>query len=130
MTTEAHLQVYRGEVLVFSSNGNWLHPLFELEDFLADSGRDAEDLLLRDKLIGRGAAVLIARMGFRTCHGAVVSRRALPVLDDHGITCTRDELVDRLDCATETALTDDMSLESAYAEIARRAGRSAAPAAS
>ncbi len=67
-------------------------------------------------------------MGFRVCHGVVVSRRALPVLEDHGITCTRDTLADRLNCATETALTDDMSLESAYAEIARRAGRPAAPA--
>ncbi len=54
MTAEAPLQVYRGEVLVFSSNGKWLHPLFDLEDFLAGSGRDAGDLLLRDKLIGRG----------------------------------------------------------------------------
>ena len=32
------LELYLGSRMVFSSTGKWLHPLFELEDFLADSG--------------------------------------------------------------------------------------------
>jgi len=108
---------------VFSSDGKWLHPLFDLEDFLKGETLDPGALSLEDKLIGRGAAVLIARMGIRRCHGRTVSRRALPVLETHGVECTWDELTDRLACQTETALNDEMSLDDSYAELARRAGR-------
>ncbi len=118
-----NLTVYRGEETVFTDNGNWLHPLFALEDFLKDRDIDPASLRLKDKLIGRGAAVLIQRMGISECHGTIVSSRGLSYLEKHSIQCTYDELVDRLECQTELVLTDEMSPEDAYSELSRRAGR-------
>ncbi len=115
--------VKRQEVILFEHDGNWLHPLFALEDFLAGENLKADDLSLEDKLIGRGAAILIARMGIKRCHGRVVSRKALPVAEKYNITLTWDSLVDTLSCQTEQVLTEDMSLEESYRELARRAGR-------
>lgn len=109
--------------VVFTSRGKWLHPLFELEDFLRESREPREELSLEDKIIGRGAAVLIARLGIPLCRGRLMSRRALPILERHGVRFSWETLVDALDCATETALTDEMSLDEAYRELARRAGR-------
>jgi hypothetical protein len=109
---------------VFTSGGKWLYPLFELEDFLENKKIDPADLILEDKIIGRGAAVLIARLGIRKCHGRLVSEKALPVLEEYGVACTWDSLVPAIDCRTEVVLTDAMSLEEAYRELSLRAGRS------
>ncbi len=118
-----NLTVYRGEETVFENDGNWLHPLFALQDFLDSADYDPAELNLKDKLIGRGAAVLIYRMGIKNCHGLTVSSRGLSFFDKKSITCTYDKLVDKLDCQTEIVLTDDMSTEDAYNELSRRAGR-------
>ncbi|MDC7235980.1 MAG: DUF1893 domain-containing protein [Spirochaetales bacterium] len=118
-----NLKVYKGEELVFSHDGHWLHPLFALEDFLSGSELDAHDLTLEDKLIGRGAAVLISRMGFRSCYGKTVSQRGLSWFEQKSVDCGYGKLVEKLDCQTELILTDDMTEEDAYAELARRAGR-------
>jgi len=109
---------------IFTDDGHWLHPLFALEDHLKSLDVDSSLLELRDKLIGRGAAVLICRMGIKKCHGSVVSRRGLSYLNKYSIECTYDTLVDRLDCQTELVLTDEMSSDDAYSELSRRAGRS------
>ena len=63
-------------------------------------------------------------MGITVCHGRVMSRRALPVLERHGISYSYDTLVDTLQCQTESVLTDDMPLQAALEELRRRAGRS------
>ncbi|MDA3958504.1 DUF1893 domain-containing protein [Oceanispirochaeta sp.] len=118
-----NLTVTQNSSVVFTHNGHWLHPLFALEDFLTGSDLDASQLYLNDKLIGRGAAVLIHRMGFRRCHGQTLSIRGLTLLKELGIQCSYDLLVDRLDCQTELVLTDDLSLDDAYLELCRRAGR-------
>ena len=49
---------------IFTSYGKWLHPLFELEDYLADHAFQPDHLILQDKIIGKAAALLILRMGF------------------------------------------------------------------
>jgi len=108
---------------LFTHDGHWLHPLFALEDHIRISGVDASGLFLRDKLIGRGAAVLISRMGIKSCHGVTVSKRGLDYFQRKGIECSFDTLVDKLDCQTELVLTDEMSDEEAYNELSRRAGR-------
>ena len=115
--------VKRQEEILFEHDGNWLHPLFALEDFLNKENLKTEDLYLEDKLIGRGAAVLIACMGIQRCHGRVVSRKALPLAEEYNITITWDTLVDTLACQTEQILTGDMTLEESYRELSRRAGR-------
>ncbi len=98
--------VRKQDQIIFENDGKWLHPLFALEDFLSESAYEGKDLTLEDKLIGRGAAVLIARMGIKKCHGRVVSRKALPVLEKYRIEVSWDELIDTLACQTEQVLTD------------------------
>ena len=50
---------------IFTSFGKWLYPLFELEDYLAEHPIQPENLILQDKIIGKAAALLIHRLGFR-----------------------------------------------------------------
>ena len=59
------LELFSASQPVFSSAGKWLHPLFELEDFLdgAGSGLDRASLSLRDRIAGKAAALLIVRLG-------------------------------------------------------------------
>ncbi len=119
-----NLEVYQLDTVIFSSDGAWLHPLFELMDYIEREQIPPETLTVHDKLIGRGAAVLLASMGIPACHGRVMSRRALPVLKRYGISYSYDTLVDSLQCMTESVLTDDMPLQAALEELQRRAGRS------
>ena len=109
--------------IIFEHDGKWLHPLFALEDFLKEKGIEGSDLFLEDKLIGRGAAVLIARLGIKKCHGRVVSRKALSITQKYGMEITWDTLVETLACQTEQTLSEDMSLEESYRELSGRAGR-------
>lgn len=119
-----NLTVSHQNRIIFSHDGHWLHPLFALEDFLNDSEYDPAELYLKDKLIGRAAAVLIHRMGFKNCHGNIISSRAVKFFEEQNIKFTYVELVKRLECQTELILTDDVSPDEAYAELCRRAGRS------
>jgi len=118
-----NLTVRKDDEIVFTSNKSWLYPLFDLMEFLTSGTITANTLFVQDKLIGRGAAVLLAKMGIMHCHGKIISKRALPVLEEHGITYSYDKLVDQLECQTEIVLTDNMTLEEAYLELSRRAGR-------
>lgn len=118
-----NLTVLNNSKIVFTSNKSWLHPLFDLMDFLTPGNIPAEKLFVQDKLIGRGAAVLLAKMGITRCHGKIISKRALPVLDEYRIAYSYDTLVEQLECKTEIVLTDDMSLQEAFLELSRRAGR-------
>lgn len=110
---------------VFSTGGRWLHPLFELEDFLSAHPMDAGRLFLEDKIIGLGAAALIVRMGFKRCRGGVLSERAIPLLEKYGVACGWGERVERIGCRTEDLITVDSPLEEVYADLTRRAGRPA-----
>lgn len=107
--------------LIFTHHGRWLHPLFALLDFLDSQALlDRSSLLLRDKIIGRGAAVLIARAGIKKVHGDLVSQRALPLLQGHGIAVTWDALVDGIQCMTEGLITEEMPLDTAVALLYER----------
>ena len=118
-----NLSVSHHNEIIFSNDGHWLHPLFALMDFLDSADYSPSELFLTDKLIGRGAAVLIHRMGIRRCHGLTVSSRGLSYFNRMDVECSYDNLVETLDCQTELILTDDVSSEEAYAELSRRAGR-------
>jgi hypothetical protein len=113
---------------LFSTGGKWLHPLFELEDFLAGKDLDAAALRVEDKIIGLGAAALIARMGFRRCRAGLLSERAIPLLEKYGIEYAWDQKVERLGCMTEDIIDIEAGLDAAHAELSRRAGRADTPA--
>ena len=106
---------------IFTSFGKWLYPLFELETYLATHAVQPERLLLQDKIIGKAAALLIHRMGFRTVKAGVLSKLGEDVLRRFGIAYTYEQLVDCIHCQTEVLLTNVDDPEEAYRLVKRRA---------
>src|SRR5215475_357762 len=93
---DATLTVFHNGMPIFSSRGTWLHPLFELEAYLADHAFQPAHLILQDKIIGKAAALLIHRLGFQTVKAGVLSRLGEAVLQRHGIAYTSEQLVERI----------------------------------
>jgi hypothetical protein len=108
---------------IFTSHGKWLHPLFELEDYLAEHPIQSENLILQDKIIGKAAALLIHRLGFRIVEAGILSRLGEAVLQRHGIAYTYEQLVERIHCQTEELLATVEDSEEAYQLVKVRAGR-------
>lgn len=120
---EPTLTVLRDGIPIFTSYGKWLHPLFELEDYLADHPISPEGLILQDKIIGKAAALLIHRLGFRTIKVGILSKPGEAVLQRQGIAYTYEQLVDRIHCQTEALLAEVEESEEAYHMLKARAGR-------
>lgn len=120
---EPTLTVFHDGTPIFTSYGKWLHPLFELEDFLADHPVQSEHLLLQDKIIGKAAALLIYRLRFHTLKIGILSIPGEAVLQRNGIAYAYEQLVDRIRCQTEELLADVEDPEEAYDLLKVRAGR-------
>ena len=120
---ETTLTVCHNDTPIFTSHGKWLHPLFELEDYLAEHPIQPENLILQDKIIGKAAALLILRLGFRTVNAGVLSKLGEAVLQRHGIVYTYEQLVDRIHCQTEELLATVEEPEEAYQLVKAKAGR-------
>jgi len=120
---ETTLTVFHNGTPIFTSDGKWLHPLFELEDYLAEHAFQPDHLILQDKIIGKAAALLIHRLGFRTVLAGILSRLGEAVLQRHGIVYTYEQLVDRIHCQTEELLATVEDPEEAYRLVKIRAGR-------
>jgi zinc transport system ATP-binding protein len=118
-----NLRLYQGSRLLFSSEGKWLHPLFELEDFLSASGLQRDKLELRDRIMGRAAALLMVRLGLRRVHAEILSLPGKQVLEAHGVSFSWDRLVTAIGCQTESALAGIQDPQVAYAWLRQRAGR-------
>ena len=125
MTTkqEPTLTVLHESTPIFTSHGKWLHPLFELEAYLADHPIEPAQLLLQDKIIGKAAALMIHRLGFCTVKAGVLSRLGEAVLHRYGIAYSYEQLVDRIHCQTEELLATVEEPEEAYRLVKIRAGR-------
>src|SRR5262249_39715557 len=109
--------------LIFTSHGKWLHPLFELEAYLAEHLIQPENLILQDKIIGKAAALLIHRLGFRAVKAGILSRLREAVLQRYEIAYSYELLVDRIRCQTEELLATMEDPEEAYQLVKVRAGR-------
>ena len=120
---EHTLEVFAGETLIFCSDGKWLYPLFELEDFLATANYEPATLTLCDKITGKAAALLVIRLGIRDVRSGIMSKLGIEALEMHGIHYEYGELVDRIDCATEELLVNECDPEKAYIMLKKRAGR-------
>lgn len=129
---EVSLELVSGGRRVFESRGRWLHPLLELEEFLALRPLDRSTLELRDKIVGRAAALLIVRLGIPRVHAGILSRCGEAVFRERGVRYSFDTLVDRIACRTEELLRDVSDPEDAHAIVVERAraARPAAPSAS
>ena len=117
------LTVVQDGTPIFMSHGKWFHPLFELEEYLANHPIEPANLLLQDKIIGKAAALLIHRLGFRTVQAGVLSRLGEAVLHRYGIAYSYEQLVDRIHCQTEELLATVEDPEEAYQLVKGRAGR-------
>ncbi|TVQ40796.1 MAG: DUF1893 domain-containing protein [Spirochaetaceae bacterium] len=106
---------------LFTSDGLWLHPLLDLTRFIAERGESAADCELYDKIVGRAAALLIVRLCIRTVRTDLLSRRAIPVFDAHGVAWRATTVVDRIDCRTEDLLAEEHDPDAAYRVIRARA---------
>ena len=117
------LRLYRGSAALYSSDKHWLHPLFDLEDWFAQGGADPAGTRLVDRVTGRAAAFLVARLGIRELATRVLSRRAVPVLARYGVQCRSLELVDQIGCATEDLLAGTLDAEAAWVLLQERRAR-------
>jgi len=114
------LEVYLNEELIFFSDRHWLHPLFELESFLKTGDFSVEKLWLKDKIIGRAAALIFVHLGIKKVHGQTMSRLACDVLDYYNVAFSYDQLIERIACQTEELLRDEWNGAVAYSKIKRR----------
>jgi hypothetical protein len=78
---------------------------------------------LQDKIIGKAAALLIHRLGFRTVEAGILSQLGETVLQRHGITYAYEQLVERIHCQTEELLAEVEDPEEAYGLLKVHAGR-------
>ena len=118
---EHTLEAFLGEELIFHSDGKWLHPLFELEDFLTATDHEPADLTVRDKIVGRAAALLLIRLGIRDVRAGIMSKLGREALEKYDVKYEYDTLVDRIDCRTEEILVNEFDPEEAYAILRQRA---------
>ncbi|OPZ27222.1 MAG: hypothetical protein BWZ02_01731 [Lentisphaerae bacterium ADurb.BinA184] len=114
------LEAYRRRTVVFSSAGKWLYPLFELEAFLRKTRTPRASLCVHDKVIGKAAALLLARLGIRRVLADVLSQSGRQVLDAHGIRYRAGEVVERISCQTEEMLLEVSDVEEAHRLVLAR----------
>ena len=117
------LQVVFDNQIVFESDGSWLYPLFDLEDFLKSHPIPMEHALVRDKVIGKAAALLLIRLGAGRVHGELMSELADKTLSHANLPHSYDRCVSRIDCKTEEILLKIDDPEKAYKIICKRANR-------
>jgi hypothetical protein len=122
VAAEVTLRACYGEREVFSSVGKWLYPLFELERYLDASSYRPESLRLEDKIVGKAAALLLVRLGVRQVRAGVLSKLGREVLERHRVSYSAEEIVERIDCRTETLLAEVEDPDQAYRIVRGRAG--------
>ena len=123
MKSTATLEVYKNGNIIFTSTGKWLHPLFDLEKFIKENSLSTEDLVIKDKVVGKASAMLIFRLGFGIVEAGILSMPARNFFSDMGISFTCKNLVDLIDCRTEIILKDIDAPEEAYKILKERADR-------
>jgi len=116
------LEVYSAEAEIFFSDGKWLYPLFELEQFLKKNNYDPARLVVQDKIIGRAAALILVYLGVRFIKAELMSKLGQDILIKHHVQFEYSNLVGRIDCRTEEILKDEDDPQTAYKMIKTRAG--------
>lgn len=117
------LQVIFDGKIVYKSFGKWLYPLFNLEDHLKEHPLDMSRVEIRDKVIGKAAALLILRLGTGRVYGETISELGIGVFEAANLPYSYGQMVPRISCKTEKLLADVDDPEEAYLIICQRAGR-------
>ncbi len=116
------LEVRDGDRLVFASDGRWLHPLLELAERLALGDLEPGRLAVRDRVVGRAAAMVLVHLGIRQVHAGVLSVPGREAFERHGVRWSCDSEVARIACATENLLLEESDPGEAWRLVAARAG--------
>ncbi len=116
------LEVYKNGKIIFSSTGKWLYPLFDLEDFLQETGLSSEELFIKDKIVGKASAMLICRLGFKKAEAGTLSKPAKMFFENYKIDFTFSNIVEAIDCKTEILLSTIDDCDEAYSILKERAG--------
>jgi hypothetical protein len=117
------LEVYNHHKLVFYSDGHWLYPLFDLEDFVQRSSFAARDLLIKDKIVGRAASLLMVHLGATLVYADMLSKLGEEVFQKYNITYEYRMLVKKIGCQTEELLKEVLDPEEGYQLIKNRIRR-------
>lgn len=115
-----NFEVYQDDKCIFKSDSHWLHPIFEFEAHLQEMDVVSHLLYVRDKIIGRAAALLLVRLDIKRVHAHLLSHSGRDVLEYYKIDYSRDLLVDNIGCQTEDLLADEYDPEIAYTKIKDR----------
>jgi len=118
-----NLEIFQNGQPIFQSEKRWLLPLFDLEDYLLQHPLDMSTVEVHDKVVGKAAALLMARLGVRRLRAQVLSKLGQRVLEQAGISYTCVTLVERIDCQTEEILMNIDDHETAYRILCQRAQR-------
>lgn len=112
---------YRNEKTeLFRSNAHWLHPVFELEQYLlyAESRAhvDRANYVVYDKILGLGSAYLFLHLRLSVVLTTVGSIAGISLLKANDVCCLFDNKIDALECHTEEllALKRNISVSEAY----------------
>lgn len=117
------LQVFLDEQVIFQSSGTWLYPLFDFEDFLQDHPLETARIFIRDKVVGKAAALMMLHMAIGRVHGGLMSELAVEFFSRNHIPYSYDKLVPRIDCKTEAILLEIDDPSEAYRILCKRANR-------
>ncbi len=121
------LEVYRKGCLVFASEGKWLHPLFQLEEFMRRQGWNGGELVVHDKIVGRAAALLCVYLGVSEVVAELLSSKGQQVLEHHRVPYRYKALAERILCRTEELLAEELDPARAYAVLVALRGRGSGP---
>ena len=116
------LEVFSEGIIIFHSDDKWLYPLFELEQFLSTADYEPSSLIVKDKIIGRAAALLIIRLKIGCVKADIMSKLGKKALDKYCVINQCNNLVDRITCSTEEMLQNEYDPEGAYKMLRKRAG--------
>lgn len=120
------LCVFENDNLIFSSQGKWLHPLFDFEQFLITQKAKPQGILsAHDTYIGKAAAVLMVRLGITKMHANTASKLAVEFIQELGkkgfeVEFSYDTLIERLMCKTEEELQNLSDIPQMYELLQKR----------
>ena len=89
-TKEKTCIIFNNNSIIYESTNRGVQPLI---DFLTINKRNQRNLVLADRVIGKGAVILAQNIGIKEIHTPVISNDALELAKEYGIACDYITLV-------------------------------------
>ncbi|MGB4590315.1 MAG: DUF1893 domain-containing protein [Clostridiaceae bacterium] len=114
--------ILKGDEIIYTSSFIGVKPL--LVFMKESSGHKPSDLVLVDKVIGKAALLLAAKIGIPEIHTPITSHAALAAAKEHHISLHAMEVVPFIEnrtktgmCPIEMSVTDTSDLDEAFLNI-------------